>query len=230
MRRFLAVWMAVSAGSLGSAATIAACGGADATSTSTPGSDASTKKDAPTIEPPDGGAYDSGPAPEPPSCAKYCDLVMESCAGAHAQYASRDECLAFCEALPLGAAGDQDTNSVACRQLYAGSPARTDAVTYCLAAGPFGGGVCDDRCTSFCQLTLTACSPEAGVAPYPSYADCRTVCEGFAFRDGGTDGGGEGVDGPTSGDTLNCRLYHLREAVREGQGCADLGADSGACR
>jgi hypothetical protein len=233
MRRLLLSWMAVSAiASFGSAAVVAACGSAaDTSSADAGGSDASTKKDAAPVEPPEAGTYDGSPPPgPPPSCTKYCDLVMRSCTGENAQYASEQECMAFCKVLPLGNAGEQDTNSVACRQLYAGSPARTDAVKYCLAAGPFGGGVCDDRCTSFCQITLATCSPEAGAAPYPSYADCRTVCEAFAFRDGGADGGGEGIEGPTSGNTLNCRLYHLREAVAARQACADLGADSGACR
>ena len=38
------------------------------------------------------------------------------------------------------------------------------------------------------------------------------------------------VYGPKSGDTLNCRLYHLRQVVLGQKGCGDLGADSGACR
>src|SRR5207244_4046050 len=100
--------------------------------------------------------------------------------------------------------GDQKTNSVACRQAYAGTPSATDSMKYCPAAGPFGGGLCDDRCTSFCQLTLAVCSPEAGLAPYPSYGECRTACGGFMLLDGGADGGdggGDGLYGPKSGDT-----------------------------
>ena len=76
---------------------------------------------------------------------------------------------------------------------------------------------------------MHACSPEAGAAPFPSYSECQTACLGFNYKDGGT-GGGEPPDGPISGDTLNCRLFHLRAAVHDGSGCVDLGVDSGACR
>ena len=111
------------------------------------------------------------------------------------------------------------------------SSARTNPGGYCLAAGPFGGGVCGDRCTAFCALTLGACSPDAGpAAPYGSYPDCQTACAGYRYQDGGVDGGGEPPGGPTGGDTLNCRLFHVRGAVHDGSGCVNLGVDSGACR
>ena len=67
-------------------------------------------------------------------------------------------------------------------------------------------------------------------APYASYPDCQTACTGYSYKDGGTDGGGERPDGPASGDTLNCRLFHLRAAVHDGSGCASLGVESSACR
>jgi hypothetical protein len=193
--------------------------------------DASLRKDGGRVEPAEGGTYDaSGPPGPAPECAAYCSLVMESCSQAHAQYASTQECLAFCSRLPPGKAGASEGNSVACRQFYAGSPARLDAVAYCLAAGPFGGGVCGDRCQSFCELTLDTCSPDAGDAPYTSYPDCQGTCIGYAYRDGGVDGGGEPPTGPAAGNTLNCRLFYARTAVTTGTGCADLGLDSGACR
>ncbi len=94
-------------------------------------------------------------------------------------------------------------------------------------------GLCGDRCTAFCQLAVATCTPSGTSAPYASYPDCATSCAGYAYKDGGVDGGGEAPSGPTSGDTLNCRLYQLREVVRDGttmQGCADIGADSGACK
>lgn len=192
--------------------------------------DSGVRKDGGPVGPADGGSYDSGTTLGPePSCSKYCDLVMESCVDAEAQYASRGDCLAICARLPAGDAGDIESNSVACRQYYAGSPARTNAGGYCLAAGPFGGGVCGDRCTAFCELTLATCSSGAD-APYGSYPDCQTACAGFTYKDGGVDGGGEPPNGPPTGDTLNCRLFQVREAIVAGGGCGNLGADSGACR
>lgn len=193
--------------------------------------DSGPRKDGGLVGPADGGSYDGGAAPGPePSCSKYCDLVMGSCADAEAQYASRGECLEVCARLPAGDAGDIESNTVACRQYYAGSPARTNAGGYCLAAGPFGGGVCGDRCTAFCGLTLGACAPEAGTAPYGSYPDCQTACAGYSFKDGGVDGGGEPPTGPSTGDTLNCRLFEARSAIHDPNRCGNLGADSGSCR
>lgn len=210
---------------------VGACSSTASSDVSPSMEDSGPRKDGGLVNPADGGSYDSGTPPGPePSCAKYCDLVMESCADDQAQYTSRAECLELCARLPAGDAGDIESNTVACRQYYAGSPARTNAGGYCLAAGPFGGGVCGDRCIAFCALTLGACSPDAAAAPYTSYPECQTACAGYAYKDGGADGGGEPPDGPTSGDTLNCRLYHVRGAVHDGTGCTDLGADSGACR
>lgn len=139
--------------------------------------------------------------------------------------------MAFCNALPLGKGGDEDTNTVACRQFYAGSPSRADAPTYCRAAGPLGGGVCGDRCTAFCALTTTLCSADAGIkqTPYASQPECVTACSTFPFRDAGADGGGESPDGPDAGNTLNCRLYYLRMALTDTSACAELGPDSKTC-
>ena len=210
---------------------ISACGSSSADLTPRPEPDSGARREAGLVEPLEAGASDaSAPEGPAPSCVKYCDLVMETCKDPHAQYESRNQCLELCARLPSGDAGDDESNTVACRQYYADSPARTNAGSYCLAAGPFGGGICGDRCTAFCGLTLGACSPEAGPAPYGSYSDCQTACAGYPYKDGTADGGGEPTNGPTSGDTLNCRLFHVRSAVRDTSGCTNVGADSGACR
>jgi hypothetical protein len=189
------------------------------------------RRDGGPVDPIEGGkTADAGTTGPTPSCSRYCDLVDESCTGEHAQYASTDECLAFCAHLPSGKAGDEAAPSLACRQYYAGNPARTDPMQYCLASGPFGGGLCGDRCEAFCELTLSACGTGAA-APYEKRSDCATACAGFAFLEPGVDGGGETPDGPDEGNTLNCRLFHLREAMRApAEACPELAADSGACR
>jgi hypothetical protein len=234
MRRFL--FVKLSFGLIGLVTTAAALAVAAACTSASSDSfptddDSGPRKDGGRVGPADAGSYDSGTTLGPePSCGKYCDLVMASCADAAAQYASRNECLEICARLPAGDAGDIESNTIACRQYYAGSPARTNAGGYCLAAGPFGGGVCGDRCTAFCGLALGACAPEAGAAPYESYPDCQTACAGYTYRDGGVDGGGEPPSGPTTGDGLNCRLFQLRRAIHDGTSCRDLGVDSGTCR
>ncbi len=191
------------------------------------------RRDAAPVDPTEPGPQlDAGIGP-PPSCEKYCDLVMMNCTGDSAQYASTDECLAFCKHLPLELptreADEKEAASVACRQYWADGPARTSPETYCLAAGPFGGNACGNRCTAFCSVVLSACSPDSGVVAYASQPECASACTGFSYRDAGTDGGGEGPGGPEAGDSLNCRLYWLRAATMDPAKCVALAPHSDVC-
>ncbi|CAN5802957.1 hypothetical protein BH11MYX4_BH11MYX4_56050 [soil metagenome] len=235
MRRFLFSFGVAGITATTTIAAVSSCSSAGSLDRSTVPDDAS-RRDGSFVEAPDGGSIDAAPPGPEPECATYCDSVLESCKGSQAQYASRGECLAFCTRLPLGKPGESQGNSVACRQFYAGSPARTDSAAFCGAAGPFGGGgICGERCPIFCELAIGACSspppgPDASAPPYGSYPDCQTTCLGFAYKDGGVDGGGEVATGPTSGDTLNCRLYYLRAAVTQGESCENLAAQSPACK
>ncbi|MCA9618661.1 MAG: hypothetical protein KC731_06560 [Myxococcales bacterium] len=211
----------------------AACG--SSVSSTVPGtSDAGVTRpptDAPVVVP-DAGPYDAAPPPgTPPSCEKYCEIVMQNCTGDLAQYASPDECKGACAALALGDARDRTDNTVACRQYHAGSPARTDPAQFCPVAGPFGGGMCGDRCTAFCELTLRVCDADAGAArPYADAPACATACANYMFT-GAADGGGPTLDGPTDGDTLDCRMFHARSAILEpGQHCAATAEQSLACK
>ncbi|MBX3219556.1 MAG: hypothetical protein KF795_03485 [Labilithrix sp.] len=215
------------------AAVMGGCGEADL-ETASSGDGGAVRRDAAPVDPTEGGLpVDAGLGP-PPDCEKYCDLVMENCAGAEAQYASTDECLAFCAHLPLvepmRGTDEKAAPSVACRQYWADAPARTSPKAYCLAAGPFGGNTCGDRCTAFCSVALSACTPDGGVTAYASQPECATACAGFSYRDSNADGGGEGPDGPEDGDTLNCRLYWLRQATTDPTRCAALKVQSDACR
>jgi hypothetical protein len=220
------------------AAAIFACSTATETSSSSGGTpDGGLSRDADPVDVFDGSTppSDAGVNPVPPlSCDKYCALVQSHCKGEHAQYASEDDCLAFCEHVPPGDPSEpKGTAGMYCREWYAGNPSLSDPEKYCAAAGPFGGGICGDRCTAFCQIALSACAPDggsAGAAPYPTLPKCKTECVEYTYREAGVDGGGEGLDGPKSGDTLNCRLYHLRKAVRDAGSCEDLGPDGGDCR
>jgi hypothetical protein len=215
------------------AAGLAACSSTTTETAPALPSDGGTRRDADPVDPLDGGdaAADSGAVLTPPSCMKYCESVQENCKGEHAQYATLYDCMTFCAHLPPGDPLDKEKEaSLACRQYYAGTPAKAQPEAYCVAAGPYGGGICGDRCTGFCQITLSTCAPDAGYAPYASLPDCKTACAEYTFKDAGVDGGGEGLDGPSSGDTLNCRLHLLREIVLDGgPPCEALGADAGPC-
>lgn len=151
-------------------------------------------------------------------CDTYCALVAASCEGSHAQFASPLECRAACAALPAGTTGDRSENSVGCRVHFAETAAPTDPAAYCPVAGPTGGGICGTRCEAFCALAVGLCAAHG--APWGSAAACMADCAAFPYE-------GDGA----AGDTLDCRLVALREAIRDRAGhCADLGVDSGVCR
>jgi hypothetical protein len=234
MRRFLFV-LAAAAASVAALDLLLACSSTAASDASLMQEEAGARRDGGLVQPPEAGAYDSGASEGPePSCSAYCVLVTAGCKDDQQQYASLTDCLQLCARLPAGDAGDTETNTVACRQYYAGGPVKTDAPAYCPVAGPFGGGVCGDRCTAFCGLALSACPASSSSAPYASYPDCQTACANYPYKntlaDGGVDSGAPQSLGPASGDTLNCRLFHMQRAILDGAECANLGADSGACR
>jgi hypothetical protein len=196
-----------------------------------------------------GSAKDSGLATDTGavvSCSAYCTAVMTTCTGSNKQYLDMGECMTACALLPLGTAGATGGNSVACRATHAALAASAGVVPHCWHAGPFGYGMCGTECESFCLLATSFCSADggfdAGAPPYASLGDCTTACAGFPRIDD-ADGGALGVDGgysaagPTSGNTLDCREWHLDNAL-EGPGsasgqelhCKHVGATSPLCQ
>jgi hypothetical protein len=110
-------------------------------------------------------------------------------------------------------------NTLACRQYHARRAAQL-APPHCSAAGPFGGGVCGLRCDAFCALALAKCNGAAGAKAFASLSDCTTACATFGFNASAP----ETPFGPTSGDTLNCREYHLQAAyANPAVHCAHIG-------
>ena len=179
----------------------------------------------------DGSVFDGTVTPPPPpqdaspaSCTKYCELTLASCTGAFAQYTDLPQCVAVCETLPLGLLDDRTGNTIGCRQAYAGNVAKTDPARFCPVAGPFGGGVCGERCDAFCAIALAICPK----TPWATPPACVSACTNLSYVDAGSDAGGEGLAGPTTGDTLNCRTRRLLEAISVPEQCEELGS-SGAC-
>lgn len=72
-------------------------------------------------------------------------------------------------------------------------------------------------CTSYCADELTVCTGDN--AQYADEASCLSACESFATT---------GTDGDTSGDTLQCRVYHLGAAESDpATHCAHSGESGG---
>ncbi len=149
----------------------------------------------------------SSPATAPVSCERYCDLVLKNCTGANAEYLSRDICMKMCPAFEIGVgAGDTADGTLGCRLYHAGA-AEGSPGEHCRAAGPLGGRQCGkDPCEPFCALAVTYCVPPKP----PPYADglteCRAACKSYPYV---ADAGDTALQ---SGNTLNCRLWHLQTA------------------
>jgi hypothetical protein len=130
-----------------------------------------------------------------------------------------------CALMPTGASG----NTLGCRFTHAGLAASAGVVPHCWHAGPYGYGACGTECEGFCTLATGWCSPDGGfdggAPPYASLDMCKTACAGFVKIDD-ADGGANFVDGgysaagPTGGNTLDCREYHLGAALH-GHGATD---------
>jgi len=139
-------------------------------------------------------------------CLDYCGGVQASCTGKSAQYASQVACLAVCEQLPPGTAGATTGNSVQCRLGRAQLAATTgEAANYCFSAGPGGGGVCGNDCDGYCTLMTAKCT-QLG-----SLSQCRASCS--IVPDLSLPPTNLRYDASQqSGDSLQCRLFHVSAA------------------
>ena len=151
----------------------------------------------------DGGGVCGEPLPEDPTCDAYCAAVQAACTGDNAQYAGLDDCKTYCAEnakLPIGEAGDIAGNTVGCRTYHAGVAAESagNAVMHCPHAGPSGGNVCGSWCDNYCHLSAENCTDDNVL--FPGGGDCMATCEAYAL---------DGAPGDTSGDSVQCRIYHL---------------------
>ena len=137
-----------------------------------------------------------------PTCDDYCSAVQAACGddGATSQYASVAACKTHCETngkLPAGTIDDTAGNTIGCRTYHAGVAGESaeNAAIHCPHAGADGGSVCGSYCDVYCDLAAANCSDL-----YADGAACQTACEGFAA---------DGAGGDATGDSVQCRIYHL---------------------
>lgn len=161
-------------------------------------------------------------------CQHYCDLVLKNCTGPNAEYLIADDCTKMCPVFDLGAIGTTMTDTLGCRLTHAiAAAAQPDKE--CRLAGPLGGGGCGDPCESFCSLDLAYCGMmNRPVAYEGGTPDCMNACAGYPYL---SDAGDTTL---TSGNTLNCRLYHLESAYVSDMAsfthCPHTGVVSATCK
>src|SRR5688500_7453415 len=151
--------------------------------------------------PVDAGGVDSGP-PAMPTCGSYCEAILANCTEGNAQYAPNDmaTCVGFCSTnagWPEGTSGMTSGTTIGCREYHAGAAAM-DPGLHCPHAGQSGADTCGTWCENYCQLAIDNC--EGPRTLYPDVATCMAACP--AIPD-------DGMPGATSGNTIQCRIYHL---------------------
>jgi hypothetical protein len=168
------------------------------------------------------------------SCANYCNVIDTNCTNSptedDTEYLSSAVCSTICpqfeSVVTEGGIVDPNeptpmTNTLNCRIWHANAAqgGLAEAHTHCPHSGPLGGRMCgSDPCQEFCILDLAFCTGDASA--YDSVGDCLNACE----PDGGymgypyniDPGDPEVTDLTTSGNTLNCRMYHLENFLYTG--------------
>lgn len=161
------------------------------------------------------------------TCDSYCDQIQANCAGATAQYPSREACMATCATFAPGELGDMNGNTLACRIYHSGTPARNDPATHCAHGGPEGADAthCGPPCASFCNLVMAVCPQTGGGEPSTGYADkadCMSQCAGY-----GTTTYSANVK---SGNSVECRIYYATLASTDPSQCVNTAATSSLCK
>ena len=142
-------------------------------------------------------------APLTLDCQSYCTGIQAACTGTHSQFSSMQNCMDTCAKWTPGTLGAQSGDTLACR-VYHTMAAQSDPTTHCTHAGPTGGGVCGtNTCATFCPLESAIC---AGTYAANGAQSCATLCPGFAS----TNMPYNSMD--QSGNTIECRFYHLTAA------------------
>lgn len=177
-----------------------------------------------------------------PECGRYCDIVMGNCIDdpeddeiRNAAYESRGECMAACEALPLGNLADRTQNTIGCRIYHATSSA-DDPGNHCNHAGPTGDGHCGaepeqaptGNCESYCLLLQAGC-PDEFSADFADVEACGEVCAEEFDGNGAEDDALYRVSTATSDDSLQCRTYYAVKAVDGDAAACERALLSGTC-
>jgi hypothetical protein len=196
----------------------------------------------------DGNASDGGEGGVTSICETYCATVDKNCTGDNQEYIDVGTCQQLCNQLEPGRLGEQTNDTRNCRLFYANAAA-TDPVAQCPRAGPlgisFGGvGCSQDRCQAFCSLSFAVCravvdptGKAVNLFPYDAGDECHAACLKWPYLKA-TDPDAAAHTGDitfSTGNTLNCRVYHLGSAVEPGNPtaafthCPHLGDPSATC-
>ena len=154
-----------------------------------------------------GGSGGSGLPPREVSCDYYCALMEQNCTGTNEQYTSNGMCVGSCLGFEPGTLQDDAGPTLGCR-INSAEQAEANPDVRCTIAGPSGGGSCGSFCESYCAIFVNVCTD-----PDVAYADanaCLTACASFAEASGDYN-----AFNFTSGDSVQCRIYHAASAAAD---------------
>ena len=136
------------------------------------------------------------------------------------------------------AATDTSGDTIGCRKYHTTLATTMGTVPHCWHAGPYGYDGCGSICDSFCKITLGYCSAAGGFTgtpPYATVADCMTECNTLVAtaKAAGAAGDYNSAGTGDTGNTIECRLYHLQNALKNPANqtthCPHTGVTSAAC-
>src|SRR4051812_274164 len=140
----------------------------------------------------------------PNPCPQYCVDIQKTCTAEDTQYPDDQSatCLRICGA--INALPEAGTNTIACRALNVSSAKdESDPAAKhldCVGAGVAAINCGASQCAAFCAADLALCTGSNAV--YGSVDECIQACGAW-----GTSFDGHLLD--STGDTLQCRTYHL---------------------
>ncbi len=159
------------------------------------------------------GSSATAPPPGAPNCNDYCTQIMDKCKnpddGLNNQvYKDQATCVDMCVKMTPGVIGDKTNDTLACRMSNLsnlddiGAHPAAERHSICLESAVLGCGA--NLCETFCTFDEKVCS--GSLNPYASHADCLTACKSLDQTFTGAFVG-------SSGNNLQCRTYHMENAV-----------------
>jgi hypothetical protein len=130
---------------------------------------------------------------------------------------SYNHCIAMCGAWPLGSDSDIMGNTLGCRAYHA--VAAASSPTHCFHAGPYGAdfasgnATCGTQCEAYCSIMLLKPGCNDTLRAFNTMAECTAACALIPSNISNYEA--------TTGNSLQCRIYHAKVAFSGGQTTLD---------
>jgi hypothetical protein len=168
-----------------------------------------------------------GAATDSPTCETYCKIEFATCTDDLQQYDTEQQCVAACEAFPLGTNEDETGNTIGCRRYHSFNSTLAPEA-HCYHSGPSGDGHCGDHgkvtdghtgnCESYCALAEKACNADFK-AKLTDAKTCMAEC--VKLPEAGPDSLYT-LQNAEQSKGLQCRMLHAVRAFEKPAECASV--------